>query len=56
MDWLGEHWIEILAVVGGLHAVAKIVVNWTETKVDNKILAKVETVFRLIGLQPKGKG
>ena len=56
MNWMGENWIEVLAVLGGLHAIAKVVVGWTETKTDDKILQQVERVFRLIGLQPKSKG
>jgi len=55
MEWIQEHWVGILAVVGGLHAIAKVVVSWTETKADDKILASITSVMRVIGLQPKGK-
>lgn len=55
-EWIGKHWVEILAVIGGLHAIAKVVVSWTPTEKDNRFLAWVEKIFRTIGLQPKGNG
>jgi len=56
MNWLGEHWASVLGIVGGLHAIAKVVVHLTPTDTDNKILAAVEKIFRVVGLQPKGNG
>ena len=55
MNWLGENWASVLGILGGLHAIAKVVVSWTETKTDDKILASITRVLRVIGLQPKGK-
>jgi len=55
MSWFAAHWVEVLGVVGGLHAVAKVIVNLTPTETDNKILASIEKLVRFVGLQPKGK-
>ena len=55
MTWVQENWVGILGVLGGLHAIAKIVVTWTPTETDNKLLASVERIFRVVGLQPKSK-
>jgi len=54
MGWIGENWAGILGVIGGFHAIAKIIVTWTPTKKDDKVLATIVGFFRVVGLQPKG--
>lgn len=55
IEFVQSNWVEILAVIGALHALAKPLVAMTETKADDKVLALVTRVLRVIGLQPKGK-
>lgn len=56
-NWIISHPIEVLGIVGGLHAIAKVVVSLTPTDIDNKVLAAlanvVKSIFQVIGLQPK---
>ena len=48
-QWITTHGIEILAILGGLHAIAKI----TPTEADNKVIDFLFKLLRRIGLQPK---
>lgn len=59
IQWVEENWVQVLAIVGGLHAIAKVIVAWTPTPKDDAVLGKVvDFALRLVkvfGLQPKGK-
>lgn len=47
MNWIAEHWQDLLAVYGGLVAVCTIIVKWTPTTKDNEILDKIIRVVDL---------
>lgn len=47
MTWLNDNWEHVLAVVGGLYAVARTVVYLTPTPKDDELLAKFATLFGL---------
>jgi len=49
VEWVYSHGVEILAILGGLHAVAKI----TPWEADNKIVDFLLKLFKRIGLQPR---
>ena len=56
ITWLQAHWIEVLAILGGAHAIAKVIVAWTPTPTDDNILAGIvaflKKIVQIIGLQP----
>jgi hypothetical protein len=41
LKWVTNHWLEILAVYGGLVTAASYIVKWTPTPKDDAWLAKV---------------
>lgn len=41
IDWILEHWADLLAIYGGVVAVATIIVKWTPSTKDNEILDKI---------------
>ena len=47
LDWISEHWQDILAVYGGVVAISTIIVKWTKTDKDDKILNKIIAFFDL---------
>lgn len=47
MTWIIEHWQDILAIYGGIVAVSTIIVKWTKTDKDDKILNKIIEFFDL---------
>lgn len=47
MNWLVEHWQDILAVYGSVVAISTIIVKWTKTDKDDKILNKIISFFDL---------
>lgn len=47
MNWILNHWQDILAVYGGIVAVSTIIVKWTKTDKDDKILNKIIAFFDL---------
>ena len=53
MEWLTSHWIEIIAVLGGITSTASIVVKWTPTQADDKFLAKVVRFLNVVAINPK---
>ena len=56
--WIQSHPVEILGILGGIHAIAKPIVQWTESKKDDAFLEMltnfIAKIVRIIGLQPKG--
>lgn len=50
MTWIMEHWKDILAVIGGIVAVASIIVKLTPTQKDDNILAKVIKILAALSL------
>lgn len=47
LDWISEHWQDILAIYGGVVAISTIIVKWTKTDKDDKILNKIIAFFDL---------
>lgn len=41
MNWILEHWADLLAIYGGVVAVATIIVRLTPSTKDNEILDKI---------------
>ncbi len=50
MDWLLDHWDEIVLAIGALIIVARIIVRLTPTQRDDNVLAKVTRLLTKIGL------
>jgi hypothetical protein len=50
MDWISEHWQELVAAVGGLVIAARVMVKLTPTPADDRWLAKVVKVLKHVGL------
>ena len=50
MDWIMQHWKDILAIIGGIVTVASIVVKLTPTPKDDGILKKIITILAALGL------
>ena len=48
MNWLIEHYTDLIAIVVGLVAVAEIVVNLTPSEKDNSILLKIKNTLSAI--------
>ena len=42
MEWMSEHWEEVLALASALVAAATIIVKWTPSKEDDKVLDKIK--------------
>ena len=47
LNWILNHWQDILAIYGGLVAVSTVIVKWTKTDKDDKILNKIIAFFDL---------
>lgn len=47
LSWISEHWQDILAIYGGVVAISTIIVKWTKTDKDDKILNKIIAFFDL---------
>jgi hypothetical protein len=45
MNWILEHWADLLAIYGGLVAVATVIVKLTPSTKDNEILDKIIKFF-----------
>lgn len=50
MEWINEHWKDILAIIGGIVTVASIIVKLTPTQKDDNILAKIIKVLSALGI------
>lgn len=48
--WCGEHWQDILAIIGGAVGVATVIVKLTPTQKDDAVLAKVISVLAALSL------
>ena len=57
MQFITEHWEEIVTVVVSLHAIALVVVNLTPTPKDNELLSKAYRLVELVAglVSPKAK-
>ena len=50
MDWIMQHWKDILAIIGGVVMVCSIIVKLTPTQKDDTALAKIIKVLAALGL------
>ena len=41
MTWIAEHWADLLAIYGGIVAVATVIMRLTPSTKDNEILDKI---------------
>lgn len=50
MEWITQHWQEILAWIGGIVTAASIIVKLTPTQKDDNILAKIIKILAALSL------
>lgn len=56
MEWITQHWKDVLAVIGGVVTVASIIVKLTPTQKDDNVLSKIITILAALSLyNPDGK-
>jgi DUF1009 family protein len=53
MNWITENFTNIMAIVGAVIVLARIIVKLTPTPADDSILEKVVNFLKAIGLQIK---
>lgn len=51
MDWLQSHATELLAIVGGVYALAAMVVKLTPSKKDDEVLRGIGEILDAIGVK-----
>lgn len=50
MDWIMQHWKDILAIIGGVVTVASLIVKLTPSQKDDTVLAKIIKILSALGL------
>lgn len=56
MNWIMEHWKDILSIIGGIVTVCSIIVKLTPTQKDDNVLAKIIKILAALSLyNPDGK-
>lgn len=50
MEWIMEHWKDILAIIGAAVSLATLIVAITPTQKDDALLAKIIKILAAIGL------
>lgn len=50
MTWITENFANIMAVVGAVIVLARIIVKLTPTPADDGVLEKIVSVFKTLGL------
>ena len=48
MNWIIENWMDVIAIVTGLIAVAEVIVRLTPTEKDNSILLKIKNILNAV--------
>jgi hypothetical protein len=56
MNWLLEHWREVVEIIGGVVIVARLIVKLTPTPADDSVLERVVNTLKHVGLHIEGKG
>ena len=51
VNFVKEHWVEILAVIGGLDIILGIVVKWTKPTWDDSVYAVVHGWIAKLGVK-----
>ena len=49
--WITENWTQIVAALGGIVLVARIIVKLTPTNTDNLVLEKIVNFLKGVGLK-----
>ena len=55
MDWMLNHWKDIVGIITGAVTLASLIVSLTPTKKDDEALGKVMKVLNIIALNFKRK-
>ena len=50
MEWILEHGKDVLAIIGGVVAVASLIVKLTPTQKDDTVLGKIIKILAALGL------
>ena len=50
MTWITENFVNIMAVVGAVIVLARVIVKLTPTPADDTILEKIVSVLKAVGL------
>jgi hypothetical protein len=50
MDWIVEHWKDILAIIGAVVSLATLITAITPSQRDNEILEKIIKILSALGL------
>lgn len=50
MEWITQHWKDILAIIGAVVTVCSLIVKLTPTQKDDTFLGKVIKVLAALGL------
>lgn len=50
IQWITEHWKDILAIIGGIVTVASLIVKLTPSTKDDAILAKIIKILAALSL------
>lgn len=50
MSWITAHWKDILAIIGGVVAVASVIVKLTPSTKDDSVLAKIIKILAALSL------
>lgn len=50
MEWITQHWKDILAIIGGVVTVASLIVKLTPTQKDDTALGKIIKILAALGL------
>jgi len=53
MEWIIDHWIEIVTVAGSLVGAARIAVRWTPTKTDDIIIGRLDKILHVLALKKR---
>ena len=51
MDYITNHWQDIVLIVLAAHVLARRIVDLTPTPKDNAVLASIDSVLRVIGIK-----
>lgn len=53
MDYIINHWTDILGIITGLVTIASIIVKLTPTKKDDEALSTIMKLLNFIAINPK---
>lgn len=53
MEWITNHWTDVVAIVTGIVTVASIIARLTPTETDNAIIAKILQIIDMLALNNK---